>query len=228
MQTSVSSKPLKLLVDSGASICVVNVKSIKIMPEIMKHIISISGITPNNSMKTLGHIPIYYESLNHNFHVVILEDFLYDGIVGNDFLSKFNCKIDYTQNNILISDKVKLTLNFTEPIYTIPPCTETIIECSVSNPEINEGFILDQIPINSLLIANCIVKVKPNGRINVSVVNTSESPVHIDSNLKFTILSLDPLSHVNPKHNNIFYNNDIHSRTEQVTNLLRVSHLNTE
>lgn len=127
-------------------------------------------------------------------------------------------------------NKHSFPLKFTVPIYVIASRTKTIIECSVQNPEIKRGLILDQNPIESLLIANCIVKVKPNSRINISVVNTSEFPLTINSDLK---LKLSPLEENN--HHQIFYNSctddnatNTLDRTNEVIDLLRVSHLNHE
>lgn len=230
VQSSVSSKPLKLLVDSGASISLIKIDAVEKMPEIVKHIISFSGIgSIDNPMHSFGHIIVNFDSLNNHFHVVPNIYFPYDGIIGNDFLSTNNCKIDYAEGLLLV-DKIKLHLKFNEPIFTIPPRTETIIECSVLNPDVKEGLILDQNPIDSLLVANCIVKVKPNSRVNISVVNTSESTIRIDSNnLKFKISPFD----ISYSHE-IFHvthtgdNQNCLNRTEEVINLLRVSHLNSE
>ncbi|XP_039761835.1 uncharacterized protein LOC120634993 [Pararge aegeria] len=83
--------------------------------------------------------------------------------------------------------------------------------------------------MEGLLVANCIVKVKPNSRVNISVVNTSESTVHVDSNLKFQILPLEQTNH-----QEVFYSIDHNisrstlTRTEEVLNLLRIGHLTSE
>lgn len=180
-------------------------------------------------MESAGSISVDFHSLSHKFHIVGQLDFPYDGIIGNDFLSESLSKIDFA-NDQLIVGKTTFPLKFTEPVYVIAPRTETIIECSVQNPEIKEGLILDQHPIESLLIANCIVQVKTNSRINISVVNTSEHPLTIKSNLNLEILPLEK----DDKYQ-IFYtpNSDDDSknvldRTNEVIDLLRVSHLNQE
>lgn len=227
VQTTVSSKPLKLLVDSGASISLLKVDAIEKMPVITKHIISFSGVT-NNPMKSLGHIQTNFNSLEGHFHVVSNLDFPYDGIIGNDFLSKYSCTIDYNSNQ-LITDRVKLAMQFTEPTYTIPARTETIIECSVLNPEIKEGLIVDQNPIESLLISNCVVKVKPNSRVNISVVNISELPINVNSNLKLKISPLNKKDNYKILHTTQSEEDfNALDRTNEVIKLLRVSHLNSE
>ncbi|CAH4023826.1 unnamed protein product [Pieris brassicae] len=190
VQTSVSTKLLKLLVDSGASISLIKKLSIQNMPEIDEHTITFSGIgTADKPMRSFGRIPIEFNSLRYRFHIIDNINFPYDGIIGNDFLSDNYSNIDFKNESLTIS-QVELALKFNEPIYTIAPRTETIIECSVFNSEIGEGLMVDQNPVDSILIANCIVKVKPNSRINISVVNISESPITLNSNLK---LKLTPL-----------------------------------
>lgn len=149
-------------------------------------------------------------------------DFPYDGIIGNDFLSKHNCIINYAEGTLIV-DKTKLNVKFTEPVFSICPRSETVIECSVENPKIREGLILDKRISDKVLIANSIVKVKPNERVNVTILNTSEEFITIDPNLK---LKLERIPNENI---NLISNcNNTSQRTEEVLNLLRISHLNGE
>lgn len=106
-------------------------------------------------MKSLGTIPICFDSLCHQFHLVGALDFPYD---GNDLLSESGSKIDFAKDQLVVN-KTILPLKFTEAVYVIAPRTETIIECTVQNSEMKESVILNQNPIDSLLIANCNVKV---------------------------------------------------------------------
>ncbi|CAK1579237.1 unnamed protein product [Parnassius mnemosyne] len=117
-----------------------------------------------------------------------------------------------------------IKLNFSEPVYTISPRTETVIECTVSNPEVREGVILDQHISNSLLIANCLVKVKENNRVNITVVNTSEKPaiIHPNLNLNSTVQLENTIAFSKPS----VYN--VSKRTNEVLKQLRTSHLNSE
>ncbi|CAK1593442.1 unnamed protein product [Parnassius mnemosyne] len=153
------------------------------MPEINNDTIEITDIG-NDSVTSLGHIPIEFCSYQHNFYVLPAFVLPYDGIIGSDFLIKLNCKINY-DNNTLKVNKDEIELCFNKPVYAIAPRCETIIECSVRNPDIKEGLVLDQNPVDLLLIANCIVKVKSNSRINISVVNTSESELIVESFILF-------------------------------------------
>lgn len=80
----------------------------------------------------------------------------------------------------------------TEPIYVIPGRTEMMIECHVTNPELKEGLnlttTLNDYP--KLLFSKCLTRVKSNNKINVSVLNTSQSEIV----LKPIKLTLEPVS----------------------------------
>ncbi|CAK1583549.1 unnamed protein product [Parnassius mnemosyne] len=213
------------------------------MPEINNNTIEITGIG-NDSVRSLGHIPIEFCSYQDNFYVLSAFDFSYNGIIGSDFLMKLNCKINY-DNNTLKVNKDEIELCFTKPVYTFAPRCETIIECSVRNPDIKEGLVLDQNPVDSLLhpaIANCIVKVKSNSRINISVVTSSVDAAVLkafegqtikdiannfamgfDNAVKNIIQTCNSnLLSPNGSQNNVL------TRTDQTLNLLRLSHLNKE
>lgn len=100
------------------------------------------------------------------------------------------------------------------------------MECSVKNPQLKEGIILDQHISSELLISNCIVKVKNNNRINLTVLNVSEKPVEVNANL---LLTLTPIDYTQWSDNKL-ENNSINSiqRTKQLLELLKTAHLNSE
>ncbi|KAL0880701.1 hypothetical protein ABMA27_001917 [Loxostege sticticalis] len=145
-------------------------------------------------------------------------------------LNAHNCSINYN-DNLLHLGKTSIKIHFHDPAFIIPPRTETVIECSVSNPDIKEGLILDQKLSENLLIANCLVTVKKNNRINLSIINTSEKPITLKSDLNLKLSPLHssdfperssvPINHIN-------VSMDCHKRTEEVLKQLRVSHLNHE
>lgn len=137
-------------------------------------------------------------------------------------MQKLGCQIDYL-HGLLRIDNDTIHLHFNEPIYTIPPRSETVIECTVSNPNVKEGAILDQHISESLLIANCIVKVKENKRVNITVVNTAETPTVINPNLNLTIEPLDN-DHCMTQYETLPIQSAT-SRTQKVLKQLRISHL---
>lgn len=204
----------------------------QLVPKLSNKKIKIDGVNPGKELtETLGtfHLAFYPEKANpfcHEFHVVENINLSQDGIIGNDLLQALKCQINYDRE-CLVFDNEDIKLSFKDPIYTILPRTETVIECSVQNPEITEGIILDQHLSDSLLIANCIVKVKENDRINITIVNTSDESIVVHSNLclliePFTIESYPTVS------SNLMQSHNVTERTQEVLNSLRTSHLNSE
>ncbi|CAH4038058.1 unnamed protein product [Pieris brassicae] len=208
LQTNVSEIPIKFLIDSGSE-----------------------------ATKTLGQFPLKFflsnkQNISFDFHAVDDVNLPYDAIIGNDFLNDLEGIIDYNQNLLTLkNDEIKI--DFYNPVYVIPPRSESIIECSVSNPNVKEGLVLDQHFHEDLIFANCLVSVKNNKRINISVLNISEAPVTLKSNLDIT---LNPLDFDDMIHESVNFNStlqhiqhtDAYTRTQEVLNQLRVNHLNTE
>lgn len=237
VNSPVSSNDLSLLVDTGASISIIKKSVIDDMPVINESIkFQIKGIdsTTDNPLCTLGQIPITIFThdkshsdcryLTHIFNVVNELSIPYDGIVGNDLFNSMSGQINYDEG-VLHLKNIELKMHFNEPVYTIAPRSETIIECTVANPEIKEGLIIDQHLTQNLLVANCLVQVKNNNRVNISIVNTSEEPVIIKSDLKLHLIPFELKA-------SVFIGTvaepHTRERTEEVLNQLRVSHLNPE
>lgn len=233
VESSVSNIPLSLLVDSGSSVSLIKYSCIEKHPKLESEMIKLKGIdSEDEPINTKGHfqLKIYIDKqkkITHKFHVVDKIHLPYDGIIGSDLLNAYSCNINYT-NDLLHIGKLSLKLHFNDPAYIIPARTETVIECSITNPNLKEGMILDQKLSDSLIIANCIVRVKQNNRVNLSVVNTSEEPIVVNSNLSLKLQPIDPLEFQNHPviHTNI--STDSLKRTEEVFKQLRISHLNAE
>ncbi|KAH9631555.1 hypothetical protein HF086_004716 [Spodoptera exigua] len=193
VESSVSEIPLSLLVDSGSSISLLKQSSIEKQPKLINEKIQLKGKDlAEDCIKSQGHFKLQIKlpksSVSHQFHVIERINLPYDGIIGSDFLNAHNCNINYTKNLLQIGG-LSLKLHFHDPTYLVPPRTETVIECSVQNPEIKEGVILDQKISKTLLVANCVVRVKANNRINVTVANTSEEPIRLSANPEFRLES---------------------------------------
>lgn len=242
INATVSDIPLTLLVDSGASVSLIKLTCLTKSPKLVKEIIHLKGIDPGDheSTETLGHLHLkmHFPSatnactiLSHKFHVIDKIHLPFDGIIGTDMLNSFGCNIDYNTNKLTINN-IQIPFQFHEPIYSLPPRSETMIECSVFNPEIKEGLVLDQKQSENIFIANCLVRVKENKRINISVINTSDSPVTLKSNLNIKLIPLNQndMTYI-PIHSTTEHphqTNDSYIRTQEVLNLLRIKHLNTE
>ncbi|CAF4921592.1 unnamed protein product [Pieris macdunnoughi] len=231
LNTQVNQQPLIFLVDTGSCVSLIKKTSITSMPNLVDDIIQLKGINSNNeTVPTLGHFQLQLfvgidTDLAYRFHVVEKIDLGYDGIIGTDFLNDLDGIIDYNSDVLKIRN-FTIKIDYSRPVYKIFPRSETIIECTVSNPEQKVGLILDQHLSDSLLIANCIVSVKNNNRVNISVVNTSEELITLDSDIKVRIQPLHVNSfQVDP---DITSAKSTISRREEVLNLLRTDHLNDE
>lgn len=230
LRTSISREPLTFLVDTGSSICLVKKSSIQTPHLKLKkdNILKLKGIdNDKEAVPTLGdfnmNLILGKESIPYNFHVVDKINLPYDGIIGNNLMTHYQCNIDYNRK-ILNVDKNKLKLIFNDPVYHIPPRSEMLVECSVRNPEIKEGLILDEHLTDSLLIANCVVKVKENNRVNLTLLNSSDKSIDLNSNLQLTLHPIEKHTyHFNTQNKSTCLN-----RTKEVLNCLRTSHLNSE
>ena len=226
-QSSVSEKPLTLLIDTGASLCILKKSCLIKPPESRVDVVRIKGIDSKDPITSHGSLTLDLSLspgyiVSHKFHIFDNLGFPYDGIIGNDLFVKNGCRINYDSGMLEIAHH-HIKLSFNHPSYTIEPRTETIIECLVQNPEVKEGIILDQHICDKLLVANSIVKVKNNNRINVSILNVSEKPISIDPNLSLTLIPITKneicLSQPNA---------NCYERTNEVLKQLRTSHLNSE
>lgn len=148
--------------------------------------IHIKGITAE-TLSTIGTctVLIYLgeTTIQHLFHIVSdLFDINADGIIGKDFLSKFNCHIDFktmtiTINNFNSPQILKVNRNTNDEI-TIPARTEATerfhidsqVPCLIDNTEISPG----------VFIARTIVH--PN-QPYIRVINTCETPQTISRHL---------------------------------------------
>ncbi|KAH9644970.1 hypothetical protein HF086_003300 [Spodoptera exigua] len=194
LRTPLNNRSLTFLVDTGSAVSLIKSNAIKSMPVLQNEIIHLKGIdNTNETIPTSGHFQLQLfpnSEITYRFHVVEQIVLNYDGIIGTDLLNDLEGIIDYNSDTLQIGNIIT-KLNYCQPIYEIAPRTETIIECTVNKLEHRQGLILDQHVSDTLLIANCIVAVKDNNRINISVVNTSEKTVTISSDLKLEIQPLE-------------------------------------
>lgn len=237
LQTNHAAEPLCFLVDTGASVSIVKNSSLRETPDLSHEIIKLQGITNTESLvTTLGTFQMVLnlpkDSLNYKFHVtsddVSLDN--YDGIIGSDFFSYFKAKIDYHLKTLLINGQ-SLPIVYKQPTYIIPARSEAVIECAVSNysPELyqnNEALVLDHVLCNGVYVSNCIVSIKPNEMVNVSVLNTTDSSVEVkDYCVKLTPLEQKYLTE-SCKINTLTSSKS--DRLNKVLDQIRCSHLNDE
>lgn len=187
LECDTSSIPYSLLVDTQADISILRHSKIDNDARIDRSdIIFIKGIT-SETLSTIGTcmVQIYFSetTIQHLFHIVSDHfDINADGIIGKDFLTKFNCHINFetmtiTINNSDIPKILSINRNTNNEI-TIPARTETTeqfhidsqVPCLVDNAEISPG----------VFIARTIVH--PN-LAYIRVINTCDTPQVISRQL---------------------------------------------
>ncbi|CAG9134488.1 unnamed protein product [Plutella xylostella] len=174
------------------------------------------------------------QSLNYKFHVTNDDVNMthYDGIIGSDFFSYFKANIDY-QSKLLSINGDSIPIVYNQPTYIIPARAEAVIECAVSNykPELyqnNEALVLDHTLCEGVYVANCIVSIKPNNKINISILNTTNSDIEVkDYSVELTPIEREQFD-TNFCHQINSTTSTKSDRVKQVLNSIRCSHLNHE
>lgn len=249
--TSHSSTPLKLLVDTGSSICLVKDTSLSKLPTLDSNTVRFKGINDVNSYaETKGQFLLTlkpYEtseiSISFHFHVVSNVNLNYDGIVGNNFLSAYKASVSYSEEKLRITGEQSVSFNLKSQdlTFSVPSRSEMLIECSVTNPELKEGLVLTTklAGYPDLIFSKCLTRVKANNKATISVLNTSDRDVILHP-IKIT---LEPVSHILEPNSSRKYDtpspvqssqpcSHIHltelEHESRVQNALRCGHLNQE
>ncbi|KAH9634328.1 hypothetical protein HF086_011588 [Spodoptera exigua] len=145
-------------------------------------------------------------TLSYKFHIIDdainLES---DGIIGTDFLHFFKTNIDYSTKSITLEGNT-IPIHYTAPKYIIPARSEVVIECMVSNEpselhNFKEALVLDHVITDGVFIANCIVSLKSNNRVNVLLCHHGSTESEILPVIHSPGLYFDPTT-------NIFFYND--------------------
>lgn len=212
------------LIDTGASISAIQQKYVaKLNIPFYKGKCTVNGI--GGSIEAIGYVVLQLvangETFHHKIYVFDSLPCLANGILGNDFLSKYKTVLDYNSGTLSLTaksgmkiclslydiDNKKISLN-------IPPRSESIHyiktsmtdDCVVCTDEIYSGIFL----------ANTIVT-PVNGMIPVKILNTTENKVKI-TELKPQLERL--------KDYNLCTFNKTRSNADRVKELFSYLHLN--
>lgn len=227
-------QPLVLLIDTGAAISVIKKDKIGDNPINHKNKVSIIGVSNNNStIQTHGTSDISLDRFpKHQFHIADI-NIAADGILGNDFMSKFNVSIYVQSKTMRVRDTSYKLFFLGEDLKQItdkqlvPKRSETVISCFTN--EIDNGTaITDKQSISEhLTIPNALVSVV-NNHFLVTCVNSSDTDIYIRTpnvhNAKPYIESPDSFE-INSFHINNPTNQNV---LEKVNKLIRRDHLNQE
>lgn len=193
------------MVDTGAAISVIRKDKIGNNSINPSNKVSIVGVS--NSKSTIGTYGTSDLNLDqfpkHQFHVANL-NITTDGILGNDFMSKFNVNIYVQSKTMRIRDRTyKLfflnedTKDLNHDTQFVNRRSETVISCRTN--EISNGIALveKQILHEDITIPNALVHVK-NNKFLITCVNSSNQDKCIPTPLVHVNLlndSLDSISY---------------------------------
>lgn len=230
--------PVTLLIDTGAGISVIRDDKIGSIALDKSNIVSIVGISSTQtSTITSGTANISLDDLpEFKFHVANL-NIKADGILGNDFMTKFNCNIfiqsktmrigsksyklhymgEYPENNTITDKRI------------ISSRTETVITCNTNSINSGTAIVEKQTISNGVIIPHAIVNVR-NNTFSITCINTNNSDKVIKTpNIEVQPINIDELTKNNnsqPLHN--FNSISQTDRQKKVLSLIRRDHLNKE
>lgn len=255
-------EPSKFFIDSGADVCLIKLSNLKGDTQVFEdNCITLKGIDHNNlnPIKTIGYsylnIKLQDKIISHKFHIV-QDNFpiSFNGLLGNDFLTRFNCIVDY-ENHCFSISKITIPLNhfqnscsistqnqeqnlnhneienFTQNsnsnnCFILKPRSETIVKIEITNGELSEGILPPTTILEGVYLCPSLVKVINKNYALTSILNTTEKSVKINK----IALALEQIEN----HSNIrtfktsSSSNSNSNRLKTITNLLRLDHLNQE
>ena len=236
----IEGSPLTLLVDTGAGISIIHKSKIGSNKLDNSNPVSIVGISSTQaSIQSYGRAKIELDDLPaFTFHIANL-NIKADGIIGNDFLTKFNAQIYVQSKTMHIRDKTYKLQHLSECAdvdtvtnkQTLNSRAETVISCRTRSLKSGDAIVESQTIDTGVIIPRAIVAVQDWMFITTCVNTTEEDCVistptidvdPIDTKLQ-TIHNLN--SEVS-RHNKSYV--DTPERREQVLRLIRNQHLNTE
>ncbi|CAF1061963.1 unnamed protein product [Brachionus calyciflorus] len=132
-------------------------------------------------------------------HQFIFADVAEAGILGLDFLKKFNAVIDYANDRITIKDGEKDIYLIYLSNNSISATSEAIIKCNTGDELIGRDLLFQPNCINEffqdLVFGKCLSKINENGEILIMVVNVSGKDVVLASQLQVgTVQEVDALN----------------------------------
>lgn len=217
------------LIDTGASLSVVRYEDI-IRWNIPYHIerVRINGIGGDIFSEGYTYLDLQYNDqyFRHKFYIIKNLPCRTDGIIGQDFLSKFKCILNFELNTMTLINHDKAVtlllqmgrLGFNNFITLPPRCeslhyidTSYLHDCVVSSKTLCEG----------VYIASLIVTPR-KGRIPIKILNTRD----VEVKLSYFMPSVSPLDSFDIcSFGNTLINAD---RVKKMFSLLDLKHLNTE
>lgn len=231
----INGQPITLLVDTGAAISIIKKENIGDNPIDTSDVASIIGVSSNgSSIKTHGTSTLSLDQFpKHKFHIANI-NIPADGILGTDFMSKFNVNIYVKSMTMRVRDRSYKLFYLGKEINSndenkqfIGKRSETVISCFTNDLINGSGIIEKQKLGTDLTIPNALVEIRDN-KFLITCVNSSENDNYISIPcIKVQLYDEDLINHsvnLTSLNNN---QNSTHS-DKDIMNLIRHEHLNNE
>lgn len=227
----IDGQPVTLLIDTGAAISVIRKDKIGKNSLDSSNTVSIIGVSNGNSnIRTHGTSSISLDHLpKHQFHVANL-NIESDGILGNDFMTKFNVHIYIASKTMrILTTTYKLFYLSEEKKQThdnnlfLPQRSEIVIACYTNDIQNGPAIVEKQEIHKDIIIPHSIVNVQ-NNKFLITCLNSSCHDKNISMPIVKTFLySLNhfPINTIN----NIPLS---HMNEYDILKLIRRDHLNRE
>lgn len=232
----IEGNPVTLLIDTGAGISVIRRDKIGTTLLNESDIISIVGISSTqSSTRSFGTANISLDDFpKFKFHVANL-NIKVDGILGNDFMSKFNVNLYIQSKTMRVRNKTYRLHYLNEKIKTtntnqllLGSRTETVIPCKTNNLKTGTAIVRKQTIDNGIIIPHALVDVQDHSFL-ITCVNTND----YDQTITIPEIETEPFNDSMREINN--YNKSTSSITnydqnnqDKVRSLIRKDHLNQE
>lgn len=222
------SKTYSFLIDTGASLSATTYKHVcHLNIPFHKDSVTINGL--GGQVQTIGYvyIPLSLKGrvINHKFFVFDSLPILCNGIIGRDFLRRFNAHLDFNKNmlslNFGLNQNVNLPINNTCTFndFYIPSRSESVhfiqtefkTDCVICSEELQDGIYL------ASSIASPV-----NGMVPIKILNTTEKNITL-SNISPTIHNLSDYSICS-----FDKSNNSSDRVKTLFSLLKLTDLNSE
>ena len=212
---TVADFPVKLLVDTGGSITVLNgslfrkiasSKSLTTAPSQVPAINTVSG----ERLPILGQVtlPLEVNSQRYQCQMYVIDDLGYEAVLGIDFLEEKGAVIDFRDRTVQLTDNTSLECLPTTQVvrvvatYIIPPQVETILPAKIEQGTATEGTGMIE-PSPQLIQKYCIqgdaILTNPtdDGDVRFRVINPTAKPVVINEGTILGVFTfIDDISHI--------------------------------
>lgn len=180
-------KELSLLVDSGASLCVIKydwlIKNQELLGSMQKQTLTIKGVSGTLESEGYIYLRLFFNGavFDQKFYVFRNLSCTAEGILGQDFFNRYNAVINYRDASLTLDNDGKVVVigikGINKYLYSIPPRCEVITDIPTAHS--NDCVILANEISQGVFIAGVISK-PINGLLKVRLLNTTDKMVNLN------------------------------------------------